>query len=91
MVAAVYSVCNSAGIPTDPAAAVEQEATTADPAGRPHRTHCTCRATWRREPVNRFRPELGTTTQFGHRECGEPATVDPAPTPSLRAFGRTSC
>ncbi|MFB8402172.1 hypothetical protein [Streptomyces sp. NPDC055912] len=72
----VAHYCNSAGIPTDPAAPVEQEATTADPAGHPHRTHGTCRATWRREPVNRFRPELGTTTAFGHRECGEPATVD---------------
>lgn len=23
-----------------------------------------------------MRPELGTTSEFGHRACGEPATVD---------------
>jgi hypothetical protein len=51
-------------------------ATTADPAGGAHATHGDCEATWRREPVNRNRPELGDTTQFGHRPCGQPRTVD---------------
>ncbi|MXM67036.1 hypothetical protein GR925_27305 [Streptomyces sp. HUCO-GS316] len=49
---------------------------TADPAGVPHRTKGTCGATWRREPVNRQRPELGTTSQFGHPACGEDAVID---------------
>lgn len=50
--------------------------TTADPSGVAHATQGTCGATWRRELINRNRPELGEATQFGHRECGEPATVD---------------
>lgn len=50
--------------------------TTTDPGGAAHATHGTCEATWRREPVNRNRPDLGKTTQFGHHPCGEPATVD---------------
>ncbi|WP_138909967.1 hypothetical protein [Streptomyces chryseus] len=68
--------CNSAGIPTAEAAPADPDATTADPNGVPHRTHGTCAATTRRVSVNRLRPELGTTTEFGHPACGEPATVD---------------
>ncbi|GHA94396.1 hypothetical protein [Streptomyces chryseus] len=68
--------CNSAGIPTAEAAPADPEPTTADPAGVPHRKRGTCTATWRRVPVNRNRADLGTTTEFGHPECGEPATVD---------------
>ncbi|MEW2631638.1 hypothetical protein AB0903_08255 [Streptomyces sp. NPDC048389] len=68
--------CNSAGIPTAPAAPADAEEIATDPAGVPHRAHGTCTATWRRVPVNRNRPELGTTTEFGHKECREPATVD---------------
>jgi hypothetical protein len=50
--------------------------TTTDPGGAAHATQGTCGATWRREPVNVNRPELGETTAFGHRPCGEPGTVD---------------
>jgi hypothetical protein len=49
---------------------------TADPNGAFHDTHRPCAATFRRVPVNRFRPELGMTTEFGHRACGEPGTLD---------------
>jgi hypothetical protein len=54
----------------------ELRATTTDPNGAPHATDGPCTATWRRVPVNRNRPELGTTTEFGHRQCGESGTVD---------------
>lgn len=49
---------------------------TKDPNGVPHRTAGTCSSTTRRVPVNTLRPELGTTAEFGHPACGEPATVN---------------
>lgn len=67
----VASYCDRAGIPADGAPAV-----TKDPNGVPHRTGGTCSATWRREPVNRLRPELGDTTQFGYPACGEAGVID---------------
>lgn len=69
--AVVASYCDRAGIPAGWAADV-----TVDPDGVPHSVNGMCKATWRREPVNRLRPELGTTTQFGYPECGEDARVD---------------
>ena len=66
----VASYCDRAGIPAD------GEAVTADPDGVPHRTAGACLATWRREPVNRLRPELGSTTQFGLMPCGEAGVID---------------
>lgn len=53
-----------------------QPETTADPNGVHHHTARPCAATFRRVPVNRNRPELGTTTEFGHPACEEPGTVD---------------
>ncbi|MFE3378751.1 hypothetical protein [Streptomyces anulatus] len=70
----VAHYCNSAGIPTTPAAPAVPELTV-DPAGVPHRTTGACIATWKRVPVSRTRPELGITTEFGHRQCREPGTV----------------
>ncbi|MEU9033790.1 hypothetical protein AB0D45_02580 [Streptomyces sp. NPDC048352] len=61
---------------TAPAAPADAEEITTDPAGVPHRAHGACTATWRRVPVSRNRPELGTATEFGHKECREPAAVD---------------
>lgn len=56
--------------------ATDHTASTEDPNGVRHRTNGACAATWRREPTNRLRPELGATSQFGHPPCGENGTVD---------------